>query len=147
MFGKKKPDISTIETLIGSGTTITGDLAFRGGLHLDGRIVGEVCGDAGVASKLTIGADGRVEGSVTADELVLNGTVEGDVTGRERVSLGASAKVDGNVTYNVLQMAAGARVNGRMIHHAGGQQALPAPAREPIPDPSGPDGDEIAGLR
>jgi cytoskeletal protein CcmA (bactofilin family) len=130
MFGNKKPDTSTIATLIGAGTTVTGDLAFRGGLHLDGRIVGDVTGDADSGSTLTIGAEGIVEGSVMVDDLVLNGAVQGDVTARERVELGATAKVDGNVAYQVLQMAAGARVNGRLIHQPGGQQALPAPAPE-----------------
>lgn len=130
MFGKKKPETSTIATLIGAGTTVTGDLEFRGGLHLDGRIIGDVTGEPGAATKLTIGADGVVEGAVAVDDLVLGGAVQGDVTGREKVELGASARVDGNVTYKVLQMAAGARVNGRLIHQPGGQQALPPPAAE-----------------
>ena len=130
MFGNKKPDTSTIATLIGAGTTVTGDLEFRGGLHLDGRIVGDVTGEADSGSTLTIGADGIVEGSVTVNDLVLNGAVQGDVTARQRVELGATAQVDGNLAYQVLQMAAGARVNGRLIHQPGGQQALPAPAPE-----------------
>lgn len=127
MFGKKKPETSTIATLIGAGTTVTGDLEFRGGLHLDGRIIGDVTGEPGAATKLTIGADGVIEGAVAVDDLVLGGAVQGDVTGREKVELGASARVDGNVTYKVLQMAAGARVNGRLIHEPGG---LPSPAAE-----------------
>ena len=138
MFSKKKPDTATIATLIGTGTTVTGDLAFRGGLHLDGRIVGDVTGEAGAASKLTIGGDGVIEGAVLVDELVLGGRVQGDVTAREKVELGPSAQVDGNVTYKVLQMAAGARVNGRLIHQPGGQQALPAPGSGKQPA----DGDE-----
>jgi len=148
MFSKKKRDNPAIATLIGSGTTVTGDLAFRGGLHLGGRIVGDVHGEAGAGSSLTIGAEGVIEGSVHVDELVLNGTVRGDVTARERVELGATAQVDGNVSYTVLQMDAGARVNGRMIHQPLGQQALPAPDPEEAPaDASGPEGDEVADLR
>jgi len=148
MFSKKKRDNPAIATLIGSGTTVTGDLAFRGGLHLGGRIVGDVHGDAGAGSSLTIGAEGVIEGSVHVDELVLNGTVRGDVTVRERVELGATAQVDGNVSYTVLQMDAGARVNGRMIHQPLGQQALPAPEPAETPgDASGPEGDEVADLR
>ncbi len=130
MFGNKKPDTSTIATLIGAGTTVTGDLEFRGGLHLDGRIVGDITGEPGGGTKLTIGADGFVEGSVAVDDLVLGGAVQGDVTAREKVELGVGARVDGNVTYKVLQMAAGARVNGRLIHQPGGQQALPPPEAE-----------------
>ena len=126
MFGKKKRDISTIATLIGAGTKVTGDLEFRGRLHLDGKVEGDVTGEAG-ASVLVIGADGLVEGAVRVDELILNGAVRGDVEARERVELGASARVDGNVAYKLLQMSAGGCVNSRLLHQPGGQQALPAP--------------------
>jgi cytoskeletal protein CcmA (bactofilin family) len=138
MFGKKKPDTSSIATLVGAGTTVTGDLQFRGGLHLDGRIVGDVIGEVGAGSKLTLGTGGVIEGSVVVDELVLGGTVQGDVTGREKVELGASARVDGNVTYKALQMAAGARVNGRLIHQPGGQQAPAPPAGQEQADAGAP---------
>ena len=132
MFGKKKRDISTIATLIGGGTTVSGNLAFRGRLHLDGVIEGDVTGEAG-ASVLAIGADGVIEGAVEVDELVLNGRVRGDVLARERVELGPTARVDGNVSYTVLQMSAGACVNGRLLHQPGGQAALPAPEGDADP--------------
>lgn len=141
MFSKKNREGESIGTLIGAGTVVTGDLAFRGGLHLDGRVVGDVYGEAGTPSTLTIGADGVIEGSVSVDALVLNGRVSGDVTARERVELGPTARVDGNVAYGVLQMAAGARVNGRLIHQTGGQ---PPPGPENPPDAvSAPGRDEV----
>lgn len=144
MFGKKQSDGAAIATLIGTGTTVTGDLGFRGGLHLDGRIIGDVSGEAGVPSTLAIGKDGVIEGSVDVDSVVLNGTVRGDVTVRERVELGPTAQVDGNVTYQVLEMAAGARVNGRLIHRGEGAQARPDAAAEAA---AAPDRDETPGLR
>ena len=151
MFSKKKTDSASIATLIGAGTTVTGDMDFRGGLHLEGRIVGDVRGEPGSAATLTIGNEGVIEGSVSVDTLVLNGTVRGDVTGRERVELGATATVEGNVSYKVLQMQAGARVDGRLIHSPGGEgdpQGLPA--QGPGDDAEthrGPEGDGIPGLR
>lgn len=148
MFGTKQRDNAGIATLIGAGTTVTGDLGFRGGLHLDGRIVGDVGGEAGVPSTLTVGKEGVVEGSVTVDSVVLNGTVRGDVTVRERVELGPTAQVDGNVTYQVLEMAAGARVNGRLIHQREGQTARPKAGKNGPPgDAAPPDEDGVPGLR
>jgi cytoskeletal protein CcmA (bactofilin family) len=151
MFGKRKNDNDSIASLIGAGTTVTGDLSFSGGLHLDGRILGDVSGSTAEPSKLTVSPEGVIEGSVSVDELVLRGTVRGDVEARARVELGPTAQVDGDVSYQVLQMAAGARVNGRLIHHQGagaGQQTLPPPgggdAREAL---SAPEGDEVPGLR
>jgi cytoskeletal protein CcmA (bactofilin family) len=136
MFSKKKHSDASIATLIGAGTIVSGDLGFSGRLHLDGRIVGDVTGEPG-ASGLTLGVEGLIEGAVLVDDLELNGTVRGDVMVRERVELGPTARVDGNLSYQVLEMAAGACVNGRLIHQPGGQKAPPAPAEE----------DEPAGLR
>lgn len=153
MFGKKaKHDSSNIATLIGTGTTVTGDLVYRGGLHVDGRIVGDVSGEPGVPASLTVGNGGVIEGTVAVDNLVLNGAVLGDVMARDRVELGTTARVDGNVRYAALQMAAGARVNGRLIHQAEGQPAPPSPPpelkpAEPKPDSQLPEGDGAAQLR
>jgi cytoskeletal protein CcmA (bactofilin family) len=145
MFSRKPRENSAIGTLIGAGTVVTGDLGFTGGLHLDGRIVGDVSGAEGT---LTIGASGVIEGSVRVDHLMLNGAVSGDVVARERVELGPTAKVDGNVVYNVLQMAEGARINGRLIHQTEGQGALPAPPADDIPKALAPPGDDgTSGLR
>jgi cytoskeletal protein CcmA (bactofilin family) len=127
MFGKKNRPGMPIATLIGAGTRVTGNLEFSGGLHLDGRIVGDICGQPGGITSLTVGAEAEIEGSVSVDDLILNGKVLGDIVARERVELGAAAQVDGNLSYKVLQMAAGARVNGRLIHQPGAQAALPAP--------------------
>jgi len=42
MWGNKKSKIRTskIDTLIGQGIVINGDVKFDGGLHLDGKIIG-----------------------------------------------------------------------------------------------------------
>ena len=151
MFSKKKTENASIVTLIGASTTVTGDMDFRGGLHLEGRIVGDVRGEPGSAATLTISKEGIIEGSVNVDTLVLDGTVRGDVTGRERVELGTTATVEGNVSYKVLQMQAGARVDGRLIHTPGGEGG---PEGLPVPGPGedaethrGPEGDGIPGLR
>lgn len=136
MFGKKPGDNGAIATLIGAGTIVTGDMDFRGGLHLEGRIVGDVRGEAGSSATLTVGHEAAIEGSVSVDSLVLNGAVHGDVLTRERVELGPTARVEGNVTYKVLQMAAGARVDGRLIHQPDGPGA-----------PAGAEGDETPGVR
>jgi cytoskeletal protein CcmA (bactofilin family) len=144
MFSRKKPDTEAITTLIGAATVVTGDLDFEGGLHVDGRIVGDVRGGAG-SSSLTVGSGGIIEGSVSAEDLVLHGAVRGDVTAGAKVELGPGGQVDGNVSYRVLQMDAGARVNGRLIHHSG-SPAEAGGGGTSEPD-SGPAGDEAPGVR
>jgi cytoskeletal protein CcmA (bactofilin family) len=109
----KAPKVSTV---VGSGTEITGDLNFSGGLHLDGKIVGNVSGVDGSASTITVSEQGVVEGDVRVDSLILNGTVVGDVYANERVELASAARVTGTVYYRLLEMAMGAEVNGQLVH-------------------------------
>jgi len=73
---------------------------------------------------LSISENGTVEGSVSVPNVVLNGTVKGDVSARERVQLGTTARVIGNVYYNLIEMAIGAEINGKLIHEPAGQPAL-----------------------
>lgn len=105
-----------VSTVIGAATQVTGDLEFSGGLHLDGSIKGNVSGASDGQSTLTLSEQGRVEGDVRVDNLILNGTVVGDVYANERAELAADARVTGTVYYRLLEMAMGAEVNGQLVH-------------------------------
>jgi len=105
------------ETLIGQTTRVQGDLDFSGGLHLDGRIMGNVRAPDASGSTLSISEAGCVEGSVEVPNVVLNGTVKGDIHARERLILGAQAKVQGNVHYGVIEMSLGAQIQGKLTQH------------------------------
>lgn len=109
----KPPKVATV---IGQGTVITGDVAFSSGLHLDGKVKGNVSGDNDSRATLTISEQGQVEGDVRVENLILNGMVIGDVHASERVELAAKARVTGTVYYRLLEMAMGAEVNGKLVH-------------------------------
>ncbi len=116
MAFKRRYKAPKVTTVIGQGTEITGDITFCGGLHLDGKIVGNVQGEADTVSAITISDHGCVEGDIRVDSLVLNGTVVGDVYSAQRVELAVAARVTGTVYYRTLMMAPGAEVNGQLVH-------------------------------
>lgn len=120
MFNRRKTQIKPfqIDTLIGAGTRINGDVQFSGGLHLDGTVVGNVTAEAASGSKLSVSDSGTVEGSINVATVVLNGTVQGDIVAATRVDLGSTAKVNGNVYYGLIEMAMGAQINGKLIHQS-----------------------------
>jgi cytoskeletal protein CcmA (bactofilin family) len=103
-----------IDTLIGKTSRIQGDLDFAGGLHLDGRITGNVRAPDASGSTLSVSEDGCIEGAVEVPTVVLNGTVKGDIHARDRLVLGARAKVLGNVSYGVIEMSLGAQIQGKL---------------------------------
>lgn len=117
MWGNnKKIRSSKIETLIGQGIVITGDLKFSGGLHLDGKIIGDVNASEESNSVLVVSDHGCIEGDVHVSYAVINGMVKGNVFASEKLELSGSASITGNVHYNLLEMASGAAVNGNMVH-------------------------------
>jgi len=117
MFGKKKSFTSArIDTLIGQGTEINGDLVFTGGLHVDGKITGNVVAEEGSSSILILSEFGHIEGDVKVPNMVLNGKIVGDVFGSTRVELAPKSRINGSVYYNLIEMAIGAEVNGGLVH-------------------------------
>lgn len=118
-----------IDTLIGRGTQVNGNVSFAGGLHVVGRVTGNVTADNEEAV-LSIAEEGCVEGEVRVAHIVLDGTVEGDVHAAERVELGTHAKVVGDVYYNLIEMAVGATVNGKLVHRPREETRLLSHSRE-----------------
>lgn len=124
---KRERVMTTISTLIAAGTKIQGDVGFEGGLHLEGRIEGTVTAQT-PGAVLTQSEKGSVKGRVRVFNAVINGSIEGDLHVSERLELGATARIVGNVYYKVLEMAAGAQINGAMIHDAESPRQLTGPA-------------------
>ena len=119
MFGKtKKIKSSKIDTLIGQGVEVIGDIKFQGGLHLDGAIKGSVItADDAEGSVLVISERGHVEGDVHVAYAIINGEVKGNVYASVKLELSSKARISGNVEYNLLEMASGAEINGQMLHN------------------------------
>ena len=113
-------------TLIAAGTEIHGDIQFKGRLHVDGTVEGAIRGD-GTQAMMTLSEQARVTGELQAPHIVINGAVNGDVTASDRLELASNARVEGNVYYKVLEMSAGAQINGKMVHRAEPPKQLPRP--------------------
>jgi cytoskeletal protein CcmA (bactofilin family) len=129
MFNSSKKDSRTsteTTSLIASGTQIRGDVQFSGRLHVDGKIEGSIRADD-AAAVLTLSSHAEVIGEIQAPHIVINGSVNGDVTADERLELASNARVEGNVYYKMLEMSAGAQINGKMVYRAEPPRQLSGP--------------------
>ena len=115
-MGAGPPTDVAMDSLIGRQTEILGDVRFTGGLHVDGKIKGNVTAAGRDAACLWVSESGTVEGNVEVPAVVLSGAIIGDVRATEHLTLAAKARVTGDVHYRVLQIEAGAMVNGQLIH-------------------------------
>ena len=112
MFGKKAQP--PIKSLIAQGTHIDGNLKFNEGLRVDGEVYGDITATSDEGSLLVISEAAVVQGGVTADHVIINGTVRGPVHARELLELQPKAKIEGDVSYVALEMHQGATISGQL---------------------------------
>ena len=127
MWKKKKRRVTKVDSLVGQNTQVTGDFHFRGGLHVDGNVKGNVSSEDDDTSVLSLSDRGTIEGEVRVPYVILNGVVVGDVYASQHIELASSARVEGNVYYKVLEMAAGAQINGKMLYRDEAPRQLSRP--------------------
>lgn len=117
MFGRRRKRKDTvIDTMIGPNTEVQGDLQFSGALLVQGKIRGNVTAQDDGHSAIQLTESGAIEGEVRGPFIVLDGVVIGDVFSGEHIELSSKARVTGNVYYNLMEMAIGAEVNGKLVH-------------------------------
>jgi cytoskeletal protein CcmA (bactofilin family) len=116
MFANRPAPQKRIDSLIGAGTTVAGDVTFAGGLRVDGTVRGQVAAVDGEAATLVLSEHARIDGEVRVSHVVINGTVNGPVTANDYLELQAKARVNGDVTYRALEMHVGAIVQGKLVH-------------------------------
>ena len=138
MFGSRasKPQ-NRIDSLVGAGTRVEGNLLFSGGLRIDGEVRGNIGTEEGKPGTLVVSEQAHVEGEIRVPHVVINGTVCGPVHSAEYVELQGKANVTGDVYYNTLEMQIGAVVQGRLVHRDAAQsekivQLKPASADAPV---------------
>ena len=136
---RKKSTPGHFDTLVSNKTSLTGDVVFSGGLHIDGKITGTVRAEEGSDAVLRISEVGEVDGDIHAPHIIVNGTVRGDVHSSKDLELAPKASIHGNVYYNLLEMAMGAEVNGSLMHRQEGDREQPMLKSESRPTLEAPE--------
>lgn len=143
---KKAPN--HYDTLISNKTHFTGDLRFSGGLHIDGKVKGNIRAEDNEDAVIRISDVGEVDGNVYAPHIIVNGTVHGDVHALKHIELASEASIHGNVYYNLIEMEMGAEVNGKLVHQkdcvslpdtdtkSEGEEGNTSPAKRPATEKS-----------
>lgn len=85
-------DIS-INTLVGKGSFIKGNLRVNGFIRIDGDIDGNLETDGNVI----IGETARVRGNLSAKSVIIGGIIFGNITTKENVKLLTTSAVIGNI--------------------------------------------------
>ena len=107
-YGAKSPSASKmIPSIIGEGLTITGNVASKGEIQVDGEIQGDIhCGS------LLLGDTAQVVGGIIAEDIVVRGRVVGSIRG-VRVTLQAQSHIEGDIIHQSLAIEQGAYFEGK----------------------------------
>jgi cytoskeletal protein CcmA (bactofilin family) len=94
--------------LIGSGTSIVGDITSNGDVRIDGNLKGNIS----ISGKLVIGPTGTLEGTVQCQNADISGDVKGKLNVTELLSLKATAKVLGDIVTGKISVEPNATFTG-----------------------------------
>ncbi|WP_225029892.1 bactofilin family protein [Xinfangfangia pollutisoli] len=101
------PGANASRSVLGSDLKITGEITSSGTIEVLGEIDGNLSADV-----LTVGIEGRLSGSVSANTVEVKGRLDGKVL-TDSFTMRASAQVAADVTYSVLIIESGATIEGR----------------------------------
>jgi cytoskeletal protein CcmA (bactofilin family) len=96
-------------SLIGTGTTIIGDIVSSGDVRIDGVLKGNIRGSA----RVLIGQDGQVEGDIEGLNADVMGKVQGKIVVKELLNLRATAVIKGDIRAGKLQIEPTVVFNGQ----------------------------------
>ncbi|MGP1459429.1 MAG: bactofilin family protein [Treponema sp.] len=95
-----RADNFSINTLIGNGSFVRGNMTINGSVSIDGDLDGNLKTDAAAI----ISANARIRGNIEAASAIIGGIVLGDITARDSVKLLSSSAVIGNIITRKVQM-------------------------------------------
>ena len=101
--------IHRIETIVGRGTHITGDMQINGSAHINGTVDGSITATGFV----TVSESGVVKGGIKGEYAIIGGIVGGDVEVEGKVALGKAGRLKGDVIATRLIIEDGAVFHGR----------------------------------
>jgi cytoskeletal protein CcmA (bactofilin family) len=98
-----------LNTIIGKGTAIDGNLRVQNSLRIDGFVRGDIT----TTDTVIVGKEGGVEGIIRAKHVLLAGRITGNVAATGKVFLEATASVYGDVKATRLVVDEGALFDGK----------------------------------
>ena len=105
MFSK---NTEKLESFIGINSYFKGDIKTQGTLRVDGTVEGNIETDW-----LILGETSHLKGDATSRGIIVGGRVDGNLTAREIIEIKAKGQVTGELATSKLSIAEGAMFDGR----------------------------------
>ena len=106
-----RTDDISINTIIGKGSAISGNMKVNGFIRVDGDIDGSLETDGNVI----VGENARIRGDLTAKSVIIGGIIKGNIKAAESVKVLAEAAVIGDIISRKVQVDGSAVIHGHCI--------------------------------
>lgn len=103
-------DIS-INTILGHGSAITGNIKINGFVRIDGDIDGNLETDGNII----IGENARIRGNIKAKSAIVGGIVLGNIETSQSIKVLATSAVIGDIVSHKVQVEQNAIIHGHFI--------------------------------
>jgi cytoskeletal protein CcmA (bactofilin family) len=121
-----------VVSIIGPGTTVTGEITSQGTIRIEGMVAGRVQSE----DSIVVHEAGKVRAELIAGQVVISGEVQGNVFAHERLEITGTGRVVGDITSPRISIAEGVLFEGKCTMKPPGQIKPPAGA-QPGPRPAG----------
>ena len=101
----------SINTIIGPGTAIRGDIEAGGFVRIDGSLQGDLV----AKGRVVIGERARMESDIVGSSVTVGGVVKGSIFASERVSVLSTGLVLGDIITRRIQADDGNLIHGQIV--------------------------------
>ncbi len=123
MFSK---NTEKLESFVGVNSQFKGDIKSRGTLRIDGSVEGNVDADW-----LVLGEKAALKGDVSARGIIVGGRIEGTLSAKEILEIKSKGQVVGDVTTPKLVVSEGGILEGRTsMNREGSSNVVELPKKE-----------------
>jgi cytoskeletal protein CcmA (bactofilin family) len=111
---KKASDYAGINSIIGEGTQIKGEIISKGSVRIGGEFEGKIIAQGDVL----IGEGSRVTGNITGSKVIVSGDINGNITTSNGLEITKTGKVYGDIAGDKLIVDEGAIYKGKVTLEA-----------------------------
>jgi cytoskeletal protein CcmA (bactofilin family) len=110
MINDRNEDFS-INTILGPGASINGDIESGGFTRVDGSIRGNLS----AKGRVVVGERARMKGNITGTTVTIGGVVYGNILASERIVILNTALVLGDIITRRIQADEGCLIHGKVL--------------------------------
>jgi cytoskeletal protein CcmA (bactofilin family) len=111
MAERVNPRDLSINTIIGPGTSVSGDIESAGFTRVDGSMRGDLT----AKGRVVIGENARMKSNISGTNITIGGVVYGNVTASEKLVILTTGLVVGDIITRHIKTDEGALVDGRIV--------------------------------